>query len=77
MGNQDTNVQEKSGFNTIHSLHEKSWEQASLAPTGKAVKAAKEGDGRGEMPRVSHEKENCWSSQNRISYLQLNSAALP
>lgn len=64
-------------FSTVHSLHEKSWKRASLTPTGKAVKAAKEGNGIRDMPRVSQEKENCWSSQNRISYLQLNSATLP
>ena len=76
MGNQDTNVQKKVGFSTVHSLREKSWERASLTPTGKAVKAAKEGNGVGEMPRVNQEKENGWSSQNRISYLQPNSAML-
>lgn len=76
MGKQDTNVQKKkNGFRIVYSLHEKSWEQASLSPKRKAVKAAKEGKGIGEVLRVSQER--CWSSQNSISYLQLNSAMLP
>lgn len=66
----------KVGFSTVHSLREKSWKRASLTPSGKAVKAAEEGNGIGEMLRVSQEK-NCWCSQNRISYLQPNTPTLP
>lgn len=62
-------------FSTVHSLHEESWEQASLTPTGRAVRATPEGTVIGEMHGVSQKKENCCISR-RVSYLQPNSAAL-
>lgn len=64
------------GFCIVHGLHEKSWEWASTTPTGKAVKAAEEGISVEEVPKAGQE-QNCWSLQNRISYLQSNSAMLP
>lgn len=61
---------------TVYSLSEKSWEWANLSPTGKAVKTAKKRMAWGAGHRVSQKKEDCWSSQKRIKYLQMNSATL-
>lgn len=45
-------------FSTVHSLHEESWVQASLTPTGRTVRATQERNVIGEIARSQPKEGN-------------------
>lgn len=75
MGKQDTNVQKEKEFGLAQftACMRRAGSEPASAQRGKLSRLLRKGIGK--MLRVS--QENCWSSQNKISYLQLNSAVLP